>query len=46
MPECDNCGAHVSQDYARVFSGNDGVVDGCRDCLGTTEILNGATVTE
>lgn len=30
MPECQNCGAHVSEDYVRVFE-PDGV-DGAQAC--------------
>jgi len=30
MPECENCGAFVTADYARVFSPDD--VDGVRTC--------------
>jgi len=41
MPECENCGGHVTADFRRVFAGNDGRVYGCRACLDTTEIVNG-----
>lgn len=41
MPECANCGAFVSRDFQRVFSGNDGEVHGCRECLDATEVKNG-----
>lgn len=30
MPHCQNCGAHVTKDYARVFTPND--VDEVRAC--------------
>lgn len=30
MPRCQNCGNHVTPDYARVFSPDD--VDGVRAC--------------
>ncbi len=29
---CDYCGEHVSNDFARVFSYNDGKVGACTDC--------------
>lgn len=32
MPECGNCGRHVSDSYARVNADRDGVVLGCPDC--------------
>lgn len=31
MPECDNCGAHVSTAWARVFA-VDGEVRACLEC--------------
>lgn len=40
--ECQHCGGHVTDSYARVFGTNDGEVYGCHDCLDTTEIINGA----
>jgi len=33
MPECDQCGAHVSPDYWRVFA-VDGELHGCLSCDG------------
>jgi len=32
MPECDNCGRHVSTDFARVFADDRGHVTGCPLC--------------
>lgn len=33
MPECLNCGSHVTDDYVRVFSANgDDSVRTCPDC--------------
>jgi hypothetical protein len=32
MKSCQNCGAEVTQDYARVFGDNDNEVHGCTDC--------------
>ena len=31
MPTCDNCGEHVSAEYARVL-GHNGTVDHCPNC--------------
>ena len=31
-PQCDNCGAHVSAEYHRVRSDNDGILHGCPAC--------------
>lgn len=31
MPECQNCGNFVTQDFVRVF-GVDGKVEGCTEC--------------
>jgi hypothetical protein len=31
MPECQECGAHVTQDFVRVF-GVEGKVYGCTEC--------------
>jgi hypothetical protein len=41
MPTCDNCGAHVTPAYERVFAGQDGVLSGCPACT-----ARGATPTE
>lgn len=41
MPECTNCGSHVTPDFHRVFAGNDGQLHGCPACMDTTEIING-----
>lgn len=41
MPECDNCGGHVTTDFHRVFASNSGVLHGCPECMDTTEIVNG-----
>lgn len=32
MPECHNCGRHISIEYRRVFAGADGTVHGCPVC--------------
>ncbi|MFC7114436.1 hypothetical protein ACFQH2_04925 [Natronoarchaeum sp. GCM10025703] len=31
-PACQNCGAHVSADFKRVYGDNDHVVHRCRGC--------------
>ena len=41
MPECQNCGSHVTARFEKVFGDNDGDVWGCRECMETTEIVNG-----
>ncbi|RKD85231.1 DUF7563 family protein [Halopiger aswanensis] len=41
MPKCQNCGAHVTARYRRVFGDNNGEVHGCRECMSTTDIING-----
>lgn len=32
MPECENCGNHVSDDFHRVFSDDQGEVRACPNC--------------
>lgn len=32
MPECDNCGGHVSERFHRVFSNRRGELHGCLEC--------------
>ncbi|MFB6074367.1 MAG: hypothetical protein ABEJ89_05095 [Haloarculaceae archaeon] len=32
MPECDHCGAHVSERFARVFANERGSVRACPNC--------------
>jgi hypothetical protein len=45
MPTCENCEAHVTPDFRRVFGDpNTGAVHGCPRCMTNTEILNGETV--
>lgn len=41
MPSCDNCGSHVSTDYARVFSLDDGTILGCPECSPTSDWTGG-----
>jgi hypothetical protein len=35
MPECESCGAHISEKYARVCGDNDDRVSACPNCPGT-----------
>lgn len=42
MPECNNCGAFVTPDFARVFGDNDGEVFGCLECQTATDVKDGA----
>jgi len=41
MPTCQNCGAHITDQFRRVFAGNSGQVHGCPDCMHMTEIVDG-----
>lgn len=36
MPNCENCGGHVTEQFALVFGDNQNRVDGCLDCLNKT----------
>lgn len=45
MPECDACGGHVSQRFARVFS-VDGTIDGCPECASNRELFGGTFASE
>ncbi|MFB6155297.1 MAG: hypothetical protein ABEJ22_05330 [Haloferacaceae archaeon] len=38
MPECDNCGAHVSRQFARVFADDRGRVHACPACAANAGI--------
>lgn len=42
MPHCQNCGGFVTPDFKRVFSGRDGEVHGCFECMDHAEIKQGA----
>lgn len=41
MPQCDECGHHVTADFHRVFADNQGTLYGCPACMSMTEIKNG-----
>ncbi len=32
MPECNHCGAHVSERFARVFGDERGIIHACPSC--------------
>lgn len=41
MAECGHCGSHVSQQFLRVFSNNDGDLQGCPMCMSGASIRSG-----
>jgi predicted RNA-binding Zn-ribbon protein involved in translation (DUF1610 family) len=42
MPECANCGGHVTEQYVRVFAANDGTLYACPNCRNQRERFDGA----
>ena len=44
MPECDNCGAFVTEAFARVFGDNSDNVQGCIECCDRTGVREGGVV--
>ena len=44
MPECQDCGAHVSTDFVRVFGDETGTVRSCYACRPKCDIAVGAAV--
>jgi hypothetical protein len=42
MTSCENCGAHVTDNFARVFGDKDGTVHACMECEGATAVKRGA----
>ncbi|WEL18472.1 MULTISPECIES: hypothetical protein [unclassified Halorhabdus] len=42
MPECDHCGAHVSDQFERVFADADGRLRACPACSSTAGIAETA----
>lgn len=38
MPDCDHCGAHVSERFARVFADAKGRLLACPDCAANAGI--------
>lgn len=41
MPECGNCGGHVSTNFARVFGDRDDSVERCYSCTTKAELRIG-----
>jgi len=39
---CDNCGAHVTHDFRRVYGDGDGIAHRCRDCDTAVRIQQGS----
>ena len=42
MPECSNCGTHVTEQYMRVFADNTGTLHACPNCRSQRARLSGA----
>ncbi len=42
MPTCNNCGAFVTRDFARVFGDNQENVNGCVECTTGRDLKSGA----
>lgn len=42
MPECDHCGAHVSERFARVFTDERGRLSACPNCSANAGIAESA----
>ncbi len=40
MPECDNCGGHVSDRFARVFADDRGRLAACLECSANAGIAS------
>lgn len=43
-PHCQNCGSFVTPEFVRVFGDNGDEVYGCLDCVGATQVKNGAGI--
>jgi len=41
MPECLDCGGHVTEQFARVFGDRDDVIHGCPECSTFAELQRG-----
>ncbi len=44
--QCQHCGNAVTEQYRRVFGGNDDLVHGCPDCKTFREIHDGGVANE
>ncbi|MDZ7701001.1 MAG: hypothetical protein U5J98_02420 [Halobacteriales archaeon] len=42
MPECDHCGGHVSERFARVFTNEQGQLLACPSCSANAGIAEAA----
>ncbi|WP_225335633.1 DUF7563 family protein [Halomicrobium urmianum] len=42
MPDCDHCGAHVSERFARVFAVERGEIRACPQCSANAGIAEAA----
>lgn len=42
MPECNYCGAHVSERFARVFANEHGEINACPACSANAGIAEAA----
>ncbi|WP_181686441.1 DUF7563 family protein [Halorhabdus salina] len=42
MPDCNHCGAHVSEQFARVFADERGQLHACLDCAANAGIAETA----
>ncbi|QLG49750.1 DUF7563 family protein [Natrinema halophilum] len=42
MPKCDHCGAHVSEQFARVFADKHGKIHACISCSANAGIAEAA----
>lgn len=42
MPKCEGCGRQVTEQFARVFGDNDGIVHACSKCEKHTNLFSGA----
>jgi hypothetical protein len=44
MPTCENCGAFVTRDFARVFGDNHENVGACVECTTGRDLKSGAAI--
>ena len=42
MPQCRNCGSHVTVQFAKVFGDNQDTVHNCMSCVPNAELDDGA----
>ncbi|WP_449272291.1 DUF7563 family protein [Halorussus marinus] len=46
MPECSNCGSHVTSTFVRVFAVDENNIHGCPSCMTYAEISDGESTEE